>query len=82
MDKTIICPGCGWVGTIEGLDHWGACPQCEYENGVDPNRLLTLSEMLADEGEYSDARIGLFLKSLFKFLDKELAQAVAQIGRN
>lgn len=69
MDKTIICPGCGWTGTVETLSGWGACPKCGYENGLEPYRLLTLSEMLADdEGEYNDACVGLFLKSLFNLL--------------
>lgn len=67
MDKTIICPGCGWVGRDEEL-HEGACPSCGYENGLPPYRLLTLSKMLNDEGVYTDAYLDLFLKSLLKFL--------------
>lgn len=45
MDKTIICPGCGRVGTVEMLGPWDACPECDYENGLESG-LLTLSEML------------------------------------
>jgi len=68
MDKTIICPGCGWTGTVETLDQDG-CPDCGYENNLEPYRLLTLSEMLNDEGEYDDIRMDLFLKSLLEFLN-------------
>lgn len=68
MDKTIICPGCGWTGTTEMLGHWGDCPECDYENRLEPNRLLTLSEMVENNGRYNEVRMDLFLKSLFKFL--------------
>lgn len=68
MDKTIICPGCGWIGAVEALNQEGGCPDCSYENGLEPYRLLTLAEMLNDAGEYADIRMDLFLKSLFKFL--------------
>ena len=47
----------------------GACPQCGYENGLPPNRLLTLSEILNDSMEYNDVMLDLFLKSLFQLLE-------------
>lgn len=68
MDKTIICPGCGWTGTIEMLGYWGDCPECDYENNLEPNRLCTLLEMLERGGVYDGVQMDLFLKSLFKFL--------------
>lgn len=67
MDKTVICPGCGWTGTIETLVQ-RACPNCGYENNLEPYRLLTLSEMLDEKEYYDEVLMGLFLKSLFKFL--------------
>lgn len=68
MDKTIICPGCGWTGTVEGLVQ-GVCPRCRYENRLDPGGLFTLLEMLDDDVQmYDGVYMDLFLKSLFKFL--------------
>lgn len=67
----VVCPGCGWAGTIETLGKWGCCPQCNYENGVEPNRLLTLSEMLQYEVVYVDVRMDLFLPSLFTDLARK-----------
>lgn len=66
---TIVCPGCGWTGDIEGLSD-GACPNCRYENNLPPLRLLTIKEMLEDEesGEYNDVRMDLFLASLLRAL--------------
>jgi len=63
----IICPGCGWTGGIAQLQR-GACPACEYENGVPPNRLLTLSEMRESDVEYNEVRLGLFLEAYIKLL--------------
>ena len=63
MDK-VICPGCGWVGEIEDLKR-GACPQCRYENGMEPYRLLTLAEAMEDDVEYIDVRLDVFLRSVF-----------------
>lgn len=63
----IICPGCGWTGDIEDLSD-GACPDCSYENGLPPYHLLTLKEMLENEGEYDDVKMDLFLVSLFRVL--------------
>lgn len=66
MDR-IICPGCGWAGENKDLKR-GACPQCEYENGMPPNRLLTLEEILEDEVEYDEVRLDLFLSSVFRVI--------------
>lgn len=63
----VICPGCGWTGSIEGLNR-GACPQCKYENNMPPNRLLTLSEMREGDVEYNEVRLGLFLEAYIKLL--------------
>lgn len=65
----VICPGCGWIGTIEGLSD-GVCPNCRYENNLPPLRLLTIKEMLEDDeqGEYDGVRMDLFLASLFRVL--------------
>ena len=65
----IICPGCGWTGEngIGELNR-GACPRCGYENGVPPNRLLTLSEMRESDVEYNDVRLDLFLEAYIALL--------------
>ena len=65
----VICPGCGWTGEngIGKLER-GACPRCGYENGVPPNRLLTLSEMLESDVEYFDFRLDLFLAAYIALL--------------
>ena len=62
----IICPGCGWTG-LDGLVR-GACPRCEYENGMPPYRLLTLSEMRKDDVEYNEVRLDLFLEAYIRLL--------------
>ena len=75
MDNTIfdviVCPRCGWTGVIEDLFD-GICPECRYENGLPPYRLLTIKEMLEDEqiSEYNDVRMDLFLASLFRILSR------------
>lgn len=62
LDK-IICPGCGWVG--DGTLPPTACPQCQYENGHTPFRLLTLRELLNVSGaDYNDVSLGEFLRAL------------------
>ena len=63
MTETVICPGCGWVGSIDRLAE-GSCPDCGYENNAPPHRLLTLSEMIYDNEPYNDVRMDLFLQSL------------------
>ena len=63
----IICPSCGWTGDLDGLVR-GACPQCEYENNMPPNRLLTLSEMRKSNVEYYDVRLDLFLEAYIALL--------------
>jgi len=63
----VICPGCGWTGGIAQLQQ-GACPVCGYENGVPPNRLLTLSEMRESDVEYNDVRLDLFLEAYIGLL--------------
>lgn len=67
IDEVVICSGCGWTGTVETLNR-GDCPNCGQENNLEPNRLLTLSEMLEDDEEYGRVRMDLFLKALFKWL--------------
>ena len=71
LEETVICPGCGWTGSVDQLQY-GACPDCWYENGTYPYRLLTLSEMLKHETEYNDVRFDLFLLSVFALLDEWL----------
>jgi hypothetical protein len=74
---TVICPGCGWSGSVQQLSTdimVGSCPNCEYENGAEPYRLLTIEELIGTEfedTEYHDVRFDLFLKSLFKLLEVE-----------
>jgi len=64
---TVICPGCGWTGQVSELMENGTCPECSYENGAPPYRLLTLSEMLRiTDVEYADIRMDLFLASLLR----------------
>lgn len=69
---TIICPGCGWTGAIKELGkEYSQCPKCQYENGSEPYRLLTIKEMLKNtEPEYNDVRMDLFLKSVIKMIRK------------
>lgn len=63
MDKTIICPGCGWCGLISELKA-GACPNCEYENSAEPERLLTVAEILQDDSPtFNDVNLGAFLRA-------------------
>lgn len=64
----VVCPGCGWTGEIAALVRGGACPTCGYENGLHPNRLLTLTEMLESDVEYTDVRMDLFLRSVFQLI--------------
>lgn len=67
--SAIVCPGCGWTGVESGLSPTGACPRCEYENGTEPYRLLTVTELLADEsGQYANVNMGKFLRALAPFL--------------
>lgn len=67
--SAIVCPGCGWTGVESGLSPTGACPRCEYENGTEPYRLLTVAELLADDsGEYANVNMGKFLHALAPFL--------------
>ncbi len=69
MDKTVICPGCGWTGAIGKASSPNSdCPACGYSNGAPPFRLLTLSEMFTDGDTYAGVRMDLLLKSLFEFL--------------
>lgn len=49
LGKIIVCPGCGWQGEkVELTERSGfcICPMCDYENGFEPYRLLTLQEIL------------------------------------
>jgi len=63
MDKTIICPGCGWCGLIVELKA-GSCPHCEYENSMEPERLLTVAELLQDDlPTFNDVNLGAFLRA-------------------
>lgn len=73
MGDYVICPGCGWTGDVDKLTR-GSCPRCEYENGVPPNRLLTLSEMRESDVEYNDVRLDLFLEAYIKLLRRERSQ--------
>ncbi|EKD40808.1 MAG: hypothetical protein ACD_74C00158G0007 [uncultured bacterium] len=65
----IMCPGCCWEGEIPNLGEDGQCPKCGYENGAEPFRLLTLSEILTEEAttEYQNVRLGLFLRKVLDF---------------
>ena len=70
---TIVCPGCGWVGTEEGLEfHSGSwdCPDCEWQNRQPPFRLLTVKEMMEfpQEGEYRHVDMYAFLNSIAPYL--------------
>jgi hypothetical protein len=66
MDKTIICPGCGWYGHMKELFN-GACPNCEYENSMEPERLLTVAELLQDDSPtFNDVNLGAFLRAYNK----------------
>jgi hypothetical protein len=70
---TIVCPGCGWAGKEEDLvDSAGFldCPECGYENGFEPYRLLTVKEMLQFPlgGHYHDVNMFEFLNAIKPFL--------------
>ena|GEM_PF-6572878 len=70
----IICPGCGWKGNKRELNKGpldkGSCPVCEFQNGLPPYTMLTVSEMLTDEygTEYTDVRMDLFLATLLEHI--------------
>ena len=72
LDKTIICPGCGWTGFEKDLESVGdlslVCPSCGYENNAwgSNYKLYTLTEMMEHDCEYNDVRMDLFLASLIK----------------
>jgi len=73
FESTIICPSCGFVGTEEDLvnyrdPNFKICPECGYENGLFPYRLLTIREIVEGDGVYNGVRLDLFLDSLFKIL--------------
>lgn len=77
--STVICPGCGWTGMVDNQDDYcghGRCPNCKYEHGRYPHRLVTLAEML-EEGErfydlrYDQVQFDMFLKSLFKLIEEQ-----------
>jgi len=71
-NDTIICPGCGWIGSIDRLDE-GACPDCAYENNTPPHwRLLTIGELLSESEptDYCDMRMDLFLQSLLQVVGR------------
>lgn len=70
---TIVCPGCGWVGKeydLEASSGFLDCPECGYENGSPPYRLLTVKEMLdfPSEGAYNGVNIYEFLNAIKPFL--------------
>ena len=69
----VICPGCGWTGCLDGLAN-GACPDCGYENGRPPWRLLTIREMLTDSGEYDDVRMDRFLQAILAVMETRETQ--------
>ena len=59
----VICPGCGFIGNVGTV--YECCPKCDYENGAEPNRLLTLDELLKDsDGVYADVCMEAFLISV------------------
>jgi hypothetical protein len=66
---TIVCPGCGWVGKEEELCS-KECPQCGYQNGSAPYRLLTVKEMLEFpcDGNTNDVNLYEFLNAIKPFL--------------
>lgn len=74
---TIVCPGCGWVGKEEELStQMGmgpvVCPDCKYENGQAPWRLLTVKELLEfpQEGDYNQVNLYEFLNAIKPFLQE------------
>jgi hypothetical protein len=65
----LICPGCGWVGLLHETNE-GACPDCGYENGSNPYRLLTLQEMRRCEGaDWNDVDMSAFLGAVLAEID-------------
>lgn len=70
IKTTIVCPGCGWIGTKRELYN-KTCKNCGYENGESPFRLLTVEELLKDnKGNYCDVNMGKFLTSLLKVINE------------
>jgi len=61
------------VGNVTDLAEYGTCPDCGYENGALPYRMLTLGEMLEgdEETSYMNVRLVLFLGALLRPLDLE-----------
>lgn len=76
----VICPGCGkvWKNIKEYIKDskyefisesdyvkGGDCPECKYENGVEPYRLLTIGELMEDKSDcWCDVALGKFLNAL------------------
>lgn len=71
--SVVICPYCAWKGSIDQLGGFGDCPECGYENGIDPYRLLTLTELLQDSWtDFNDVRMGEFLTAILNHFGVEL----------
>lgn len=62
-----VCPGCGFIGNVGAV--YESCPKCEWENGVEPYRLLTLDELVKDgDGIYNDICMSAFLISVIRLV--------------
>ena len=70
---TIVCPGCGWVGVeadLTAASGFRDCPDCGYQNGMPPYRLLTVKELLEfpQEGDFNSVDLYEFLNSIKPYL--------------
>lgn len=80
----VICPGCAKVW--DNLEKFkqdakdGECPECAYENGIEPYRLLTIEELAKDESDkFNDVALGKFLKTILILVQIHMGNAKVTI---
>lgn len=64
--KTVICPGCGGIFSLDAIQERpkGDCPDCGFTNHRMPNRLLTVDEILSSRAALFDGvNLSAFLRS-------------------
>jgi len=61
-----FCPSCGWKDLDGALGPHGGCPECDYEVGDGPGRLMSLAEIAADEDgmEWDDVDLGMVVRTV------------------
>lgn len=73
IGEMVICPGCGklWMDS-HALPESGACDRCQYENPLQPGRLLSVEEIVEDTngGQYQDVDLGAFAQTLMSLISE------------